>query len=239
MNILKRYNFKYVSNFRDLGGYEAVNKAICWHKLYRSSSLFDLTDDEWLYLKDTLNIRTVIDLRYDYEAKQRLYKTPDKITYINLPLQTPGFDMESLSEKTRKAVSDGKMYEYPQMVLGDTKKLCEIITTITESLEKGGVIFHCYAGKDRTGVVAAVILYLLGVDKSDIIADYEVSYTYNEKTVNPEIRKVVGKEDVPSLHSSACQMKALLDLFDEVDLPTLLYKNGFTSVENLKNSMLI
>ena len=53
-----------------------------------------------------------------------------------------------------------------------------------EGLSKGPVVFHCTAGKDRTGVLAAILLLRLGVDEEDIIADYQVSFTYNRRGMN-------------------------------------------------------
>ena len=61
-------------------------------------------------------------------------------------------------------------------LLDNKIKIKEIFDVIASS--KGGVLFHCTAGKDRTGVVSALILGLCNVDRKDIIANYEVTYTY-------------------------------------------------------------
>ena len=55
---------------------------------------------------------------------------------------------------------------------------------VMEGVTQGAVVFHCTAGKDRTGVLAAMLLLLLGVAEEDIIADDQVSFTYNRRGVN-------------------------------------------------------
>ncbi|MDD6717716.1 MAG: tyrosine-protein phosphatase, partial [bacterium] len=92
------------------------------------------------------------------------------------------------------------------------------VNAVLDGLEQGAVVFHCTAGKDRTGVLAAVLLLLLGVSEEDITADYEVSYTYNARGVNRAVAQVpqlkpyleqAGEDSV--LHSNPKNIRAVLD----------------------------
>lgn len=57
----------------------------------------------------------------------------------------------------------------------NTGLLAAALARLTASLDDGAVLFHCTAGKDRTGVLAAAVLWLCGAAREDIVADYEVS----------------------------------------------------------------
>ncbi|WP_455717717.1 tyrosine-protein phosphatase [Anaerosporobacter sp.] len=128
----------------------------------RSDAPIDLTDNEiqWLLSND---ITTIVDLR----SKEEVVKIPCKLQrmndfkYINLPV-TGGGD----TPKTRE-----HLYTvYTQMF---DKQMEKIIDTIMNS--KSNVMYFCTAGKDRTGVVSALILKKLGFDDESIIDDYMIS----------------------------------------------------------------
>ena len=90
-------------------------------------------------------------------------------------------------------------------------------------------MFHCTAGKDRTGVLAAVVLYLLGAYESDIVADYEVSNTYNRTGLQRALRELPNYEELlPMLSSKPEHIRALLLELNKMDLPRYLSKNGFS-----------
>jgi protein-tyrosine phosphatase len=97
---------------------------------------------------------------------------------------------------------------------------------------QNGVLYHCTAGKDRTGVISALLLSLVGVSSHDIISNYEISYSnlkpMIEKlhTQNPNLPPFIG-------HSKAVYMKMFLDLFYNryCSPETYLTKIGLTKEE--------
>ena len=81
------------------------------------------------------------------------------------------------------------MGEGYKLILENKVAIKKIFEIIAEA--KGGVLFHCTAGKDRTGLVAMLILGLAGVTRKDIVANYEVTFTYvpilMDETINPAL----------------------------------------------------
>ena len=125
----------------------------------RSDVLLNLTDDEIQWLLDN-NITTLVDLRSDEEVCKQPCGLADKegFQYYHLPVTGGGGTPKSLEH----------LYTvYSQML---DKQMEKIIDTIMEA--KSNVLYFCTAGKDRTGVVSAVLLRMLGYSDEIIIEDY-------------------------------------------------------------------
>jgi protein-tyrosine phosphatase len=160
-------------NFRDLGGYRTSDGGtIRWRLLLRADGLHKLTEADHRALIQ-LGLATVIDLRTVDEAEQRGRFPVDAVpvTYIDLPLfdvlPTPE-EMQSWREASYVAA------RYLQMV----SEGGAVLTRSIQALAMPGAlpaVFHCSAGKDRTGVLAALTLAFLGVDDETIVADYALS----------------------------------------------------------------
>jgi len=182
----RRKPFKYVSNLRDLGGYTTQNGNITkYERVLRSSAIYDLTEAEEKYLLD-IGIKSVIDLRMPEEIQRHpsAFRDHDKIKYFNFPLSNAWPSLEDEVPNT-----------YFNMIK-DHKTMASIMKTIANT--DGGVVFHCTAGKDRTGVVAMLLLLLSEVYEDDIIADYQISYTYIRENIrkmhkdNPDLPAFLG-----------------------------------------------
>lgn len=180
---MRRIPMDGIYNFRSLGGYAAGEEKdrITKHGvLYRSARPHELSkaDEEKFH---ALKIKTVIDLRSDWENESY----PDDflegtdVLYCNIDVM-PQLDPEKIEQMSAK--SDGKGMASFYMALLDTRKekLAEVFHQIVKGVENGAVLFHCSVGRDRTGVVAALLLLLSGVDAKDIVADYQISETYLE-----------------------------------------------------------
>ena len=160
-----------IENCRELGGYGTKNgEQVKWHTFLRSSDMTDATDEDITFLKE-YGVSTVIDLRREGEVAAR--KNPlaesDFCDYHNIPLFT-----QPLTDITiPKNFHMGKFYEE---LLEKTTTLKNIFETIDQAKE-GVIVFHCMAGKDRTGVLAMLLLGLVGVEKKDIVSNYEVTYS--------------------------------------------------------------
>lgn len=152
-------------NFRDLGGYATADGGVTrFGVFYRSACPRSFGEDDKARLAE-LNVRTAVDLRggSNTDETQRAFIS-DGITICNIPIGT--------NEIPRLAaeVPDGYMriLEHPNFA--------DVFKTLADC--KGAAVFHCFAGKDRTGVVAAMLLMLANVDDVDIIADYTLTYAY-------------------------------------------------------------
>lgn len=164
-------------NFRDLGGLRGYSgKKVVRQKLYRGGQLFGMTDQEKIEFCRFYGIKTIIDLRNEesYSAEPN-GKIPRVKEYIFEVMK----DMEELSGsnpmRNSSAEAASKYLEavYGEFVTNAHARKCFLeILKIMTSHEEGGIYFHCFAGKDRTGVVAAIMLSVLGVSRADILADY-------------------------------------------------------------------
>jgi len=162
-------------NVRDLGGYPTNNgKMTRWGKYYRGDSLHRLTitSQKTLY---NLGIRTVIDLRFPNEGAYRFVDTV-KIDYVNIPLHNP----EQL--KTEKPTNLVDLY---RLILETKQNPIRKIMQLLAAAEDHAVLFHCKAGKDRTGVIAALLLDVAGVPHNIIAEDYALTNRY--RTITEEM----------------------------------------------------
>ncbi len=164
-----RYQFSKIYNFRDLGGYNVENtKMTKYGSFFRSDAPASISDED-LTLIRKLNITDVIDFRSDYEIEQvpNGFETVDGITVHHISFFDP--------LKDTKAFGEGPISESYMMVAEHSvmTKAMEIMISA-----EGAVLFHCSAGKDRTGTTAALLLMLAGVCDKDIIADYVISEVY-------------------------------------------------------------
>ncbi|MGM0920416.1 MAG: tyrosine-protein phosphatase [Bacillota bacterium] len=169
-------------NFRDLGGYETVDgRKVKWGLFFRSAELSRLSEQDLKVLSE-IGIKTILDYRTAGEIeKQPNIEIPNASSiHISVFDSDPDLDKSAdMNEflKTAASASLESLREladfektYPKMAIGNTayKKLVELISN-EENLP---LIQHCTAGKDRTGVGAALLLLLLGVPEKTIIEDY-------------------------------------------------------------------
>ena len=176
MEIIK---LKHVKNYRDLGGIKTVDgREIKPHMLIRGTTLMAPGPISISILKDCYNLKTIIDLR---TQKERLEKPDVEIEGVEIfcmPIITESVAGISHEKKVRSMKSLLMMPPmdelYVSMVTKDSlDNLVNVLKFIlTLPLEKYAVAFHCTAGKDRTGVVAALLLSFLGVDRATVIHDY-------------------------------------------------------------------
>jgi protein-tyrosine phosphatase len=160
-------------NFRDLGGYRTTDgHSIGWRRLFRADGLSKLSDADQRLLGE-LGVATVIDLRTVDEAEQRgrfpVERVP--VRYVDLPLTDVLPTPEELPSWGTASYVAGR---YGQMVAQGAPAL----TGAFEALASEGAlpaVFHCSAGKDRTGVLAALIMAFLGVPDETIVEDYALS----------------------------------------------------------------
>jgi protein-tyrosine phosphatase len=165
----KRLPLDGASNVRDIGGYLVYNGTTKWGTFLRSEGLEHVTDHDAAFLYE-YGIRTVIDLRTRSEFEKNnieyLINTfaSNGITHRNIPF----FD----------DYNDISKHFYIHMIDNGAKNIKQLFEYIGERLAHGGILYNCFMGKDRTGVLSALLLLLVGVSKLDILADYMVSSVY-------------------------------------------------------------
>jgi protein tyrosine/serine phosphatase len=166
--------FTGVLNFRDLGGYESSDgRTTRWGRLYRSDALHDLTEAD-LSLFRRLGIATVIDLRNASEVEHtgRGLLSSESIRFVNVPV---------LAGSAVVASRDGELLSpdylasrYLQYLEMGGSALVQALGEMSDS-SRYPMVFNCFFGKDRTGVLAALILGCLGVQPHDIVSDYTLT----------------------------------------------------------------
>ncbi len=166
-------DFEGCVNFRDLGGYATTDgRTVAWRRLFRADGLNKLSDADLAQLTD-LGLTTVIDLRTRDEAEQRGSFPVDRIpvAYVGLPLTDVLPTQETLPDWKEAAYVATR---YGAMV----SEGGAVLTTAIDTLAASGAlpaVMHCSAGKDRTGVLSALLLAFLGVPDETIVADYALS----------------------------------------------------------------
>jgi protein-tyrosine phosphatase len=160
-------------NFRDLGGYETLDgRSVRWRRLFRADGPHALTESDAATLA-RLGIATIIDLRTVDESEQR-GRWQDHLgdaTYHHLPM-TDVLPDEAEMMKWVEAAHVGD--HYGKIASRGTRAIASALVLFGEEANYPAM-FHCSAGKDRTGVLAAIVLGLVGVPDETIVDDYALS----------------------------------------------------------------
>lgn len=168
-------------NFRDLGGYQTISgKSVKWGKVFRSDELNMLTSSDLEYLS-SIPLCTIIDFRSESEMKHAPDKKASSVLYTYDLSISPGnlTNRDSLENLDYKNGED-MMKKINRMFVTDSAIIAQYQTffELLQDETKTPLIFHCTAGKDRTGMGAALFLAALGVDEDIIFADYLLSNQY-------------------------------------------------------------
>lgn len=172
-----------VPNTRDLGGIVTRNgQTLRPGLLLRASSLHSLSAKDRKTLAEDLHVRAILDLRTPQEQREKPDREVPGAAYYSLPVfdeQTSGISYEKAQRLRDKVKAIPNMPElYRGMVTRPdyVENLRSILQTIlTETIRaegKGAILYHCTAGKDRTGIVTLLLLSLCDVPKDAILQDY-------------------------------------------------------------------
>ena len=166
------------SNFRDLGGYPTTDGRFTrWGRLFRSDTLHELTGDDLEVLRE-LGLASVIDLRTKSELERtgrgRLAEEP--IAYLHASV----LQEEGGESSAAPAPPDGDPAERYLWYLDVGRDALAKALTLVADPQNQPVVFHCAAGKDRTGVLAALVLDILRVAHPVIVEDYVITATRME-----------------------------------------------------------
>ncbi len=202
---MRRFRFENVFNLRELGGYQTALGQTRYGVFLRSDNITFLTDKEILMLK-AYGLKRVIDFRHHLEIEEEpdpFMKDTD-VLYQN-------YTYDALVDYTDE---DFDKIHMPLLYI----TLCEVeefikpvFTALAE--EEGTVLFHCSAGKDRTGVIAAILLKLVGVDFYDIVADYQVSKTY----LDPKYKDMIDYPYAKYIHINDSKPETMIEFLNYLD----------------------
>lgn len=167
-------------NIRDLGGLPFKSGGFTRSGvLFRGDTLQELTPDD-VELFRTLGLRTIIDLRTNLEATKegRGPLADEPIRYVNLPFMPDELLMPSDDRERQLIVAERREQDRVEHYLGYLKYAGDrVVGAVKVMAEPDGppALFHCAAGKDRTGVLAALVLDAVGVERDAIVADFALT----------------------------------------------------------------
>jgi protein-tyrosine phosphatase len=209
------------SNFRDLGGYETADgHVVRWRRVFRSDALHDLTLEDVEALVGH-GVRQVFDLRSAYELE--LFSGNPLIDRGVLVRHTPMVvDMTARRGAGARLIEsdDPRVHAeaYLELIEQGRASVRLILDALCEA-EDGGTVFHCTGGRDRTGMVAALLLSVLGVPRPVIAEDYALTTEYLSfpEARIARMRELFGDhirlDRIPPTHAHV--MEATLAEFDE------------------------
>jgi protein-tyrosine phosphatase len=229
-------------NFRDLGGYVADGgMRTRWRVLFRADGLGDLSAADFDVMRG-LGIRTVIDLRSGEELERgRFDVAAHPVTFHHYPI------IEKLPDPDEFDRRPGLLGSQYQEMLRDAGNSFRSVLEILSLPDALPAVFHCTAGKDRTGVLSALVLSLLGVDEATVVADYALSGEAMTRlrakllVKYPEGRETI--EGISEVFSAAPeQMEQLLDFLRAEYGSVAAYVSGLGTppsvVEGLRAALL-
>lgn len=158
-------------NFRDLGGYETVDgRTIRWRRIFRSDALHGLTDEDVSQLSG-IGLTAVFDLRSPAEVERdgigNLFA--NGVIHRHVPF------VNHVSTERPADYFEGSLADlYARMLQGARPCINAVFSALAES-DTYPAVFHCAAGKDRTGIISGLLLSALGVPDETIVADYAIT----------------------------------------------------------------
>jgi protein-tyrosine phosphatase len=182
-------------NFRDLGGYTTgCGRRLKWGKLYRSSKLSDLTEEDQGYVH-RLGLTLICDFRQlmEQELEPTVLHPESQHEVASLPI-TPGSRFNFMDSLHKGVIQVDDAHGFMQQINRDfvanqMPQYAEMFQLLLT--EDKPVLIHCASGKDRTGFGSALILDILGVDEEAIVEDYLLTNRY--LPIDEEIERLAGE----------------------------------------------
>lgn len=227
-------------NFRDMGGYRTVDgNRVKMGRLFRSGHLAHTEPDARAAIAE-LGIGLVCDFRTDAERNEHpnQYAVDHTPIVKHLPIwpqKTPGSDIaaqkmlhgEIGTHEAGRYLGSG----YREFARHQHERFAEVFSSV---VKQGGssALLHCSAGKDRTGIAAALLLHTLGVSRDDIVSDYMLSK--EGQGAELQTRHYVDVEWLAFDGTPACTKEDIFDLFS---VHTAKINAAFDEMENVAGSV--
>ncbi|MCX7911761.1 MAG: tyrosine-protein phosphatase, partial [Dehalococcoidales bacterium] len=182
----REIEFERIINFRDLGGYRTEDgSTVAWRRIFRSGTLHGMTANDLARLRE-LGLKTILDLRSDWEVERRGRETllQSGFCYRCVPF-APDDEFQGHGMPTFDGFPGmGEFYVHLIRQEWFGRRIVTALETIARK-ENLPLVFHCAAGKDRTGILAGILLSVLGVPDEDVAKDYALS--------TPHIQRLLGR----------------------------------------------
>ena len=162
-------------NFRDIGGISVSTGTLAPKIFFRSGQVVNIANETVDFLQNSCSLKRI----YDFRSAEEVQKMPDtKIPEVNFThldiLQTSKANQASMDQMVEGTgdAHENMLATYEQMVVSDSARqgYAHFLTDLLSNNEP--VLFHCFAGKDRTGFAAALILKIAGASDQQIMTDY-------------------------------------------------------------------
>lgn len=213
-------------NFRDLGGiHTRCGRTVKWGKFIRADDLHSLTAADREYLC-SLPLKTIVDFRTAGEIRSVPDKVPDSVENVHAYSIDPGDLMSLIAEygenfNARSSVEIMKSLNEQLVLDPDSVEQYKKFFRLVQDFEKTPILYHCSAGKDRTGLASALILWALEVPEESILEDYLLSnalledkyaaYTRTDPALKPLFE--VEKEFLQAAKDRICEKYGSVDAF--------------------------
>ena len=183
----RHLKFAGTHNFRDAGGYSVRSGGVTrWRTLFRSDSPHRLSEADRGSLIER-GLRTAVDLRQASELAEapNVFAAAAQITFRHLPLLT---DATSMPEELPALV------DIYRTILDERGDQVRVVLSVLADPKALPAVVNCTAGKDRTGLIVALVLGLVGVPEETIVADYALSGACLAGAFSDEARRQAGKQ---------------------------------------------
>lgn len=186
-------------NFRDLGGYiTKEGKQVKWGKIFRSADISKLSPMD-LDVLIQLNLTLICDLRGEKEVEVAPDKIPNGVERIFLPAGSENISAimgKNIGYLKNEKTTDSMILSIYTNISFYHDKYKPVFDRLLSLENDKSLLIHCTAGKDRTGIGAALILYALGVDEPLIYNDYQATNIYR-KEENAKFLKAMISNGIP------------------------------------------
>lgn len=165
------------ANFRDLGGYPTADGGTTRRgRVFRSDSLSYLSERDLAQLRDERGVRTVIDLRAGHEVEEHGHgPLSEHVRQLHLPIVDSTREPPPPRRRLRRAPEFQTLDQIYGFMLREYADRFGAVLEAVAAPHAAPLVFHCAAGKDRTGLVAMLLLELAGVDDDTIVSDFSVT----------------------------------------------------------------
>jgi len=215
-------NLEGAINLRELGGYPTENgTTIKYNKLLRSGDISNLTRNSLSYLKK-YGLRYVVDFRSNQEQQTWADTTSDFYKIYSDPV----YPLKGNGDKLAGIINQGD-YSYLGMIYQSVvldahgqlayKILFDLL--LNNDKPEQSLLFHCAAGKDRTGIGALLILKALGVDDETITKDYLLTNLMYEDdtTIENTLNDKDGNQDINRMNMTKGDLQSITSVFQAID----------------------
>jgi protein-tyrosine phosphatase len=186
----RKLPFDNMHNFRELGGFKsAAGPCVKWGMIYRADKIAGLSDQDQLYL-ERLKLRKIIDFRSDEERSESPHSilATSNIVIEALPVTVDAAQIEKVTARLQQ--EDVTAEDMAQFLIEANREMIERFAPVYKQwlhslLDENSYpqVFHCTAGKDRTGLAAALLLRILGVSTDDVMDDYLATNTFTRERI--------------------------------------------------------